>query len=57
MITNLFVLPDFAPGALKADSILTFTFHYTESGAWEGKDFEIRVFDAVMRQAAPLAGN
>lgn len=48
---------DFEPGALKADSVLTFTFQYTESGAWEGKDFEIRVFDAVMPQAAPLAGN
>lgn len=38
---------DFAPGELKADSKLVFTFHYTESGAWEGKDYEIKVFAPV----------
>ena len=43
---------DFEPGEIKTDSKLVFTFHYTESGAWEGKDFEIRVFEPVTGAAA-----
>ncbi|MBI5491579.1 MAG: glucan 1,4-alpha-glucosidase [Deltaproteobacteria bacterium] len=35
---------DFKPGTFRSDSKLTFTFHYTDTGAWEGKDYDIRVY-------------
>ncbi|MBI5588163.1 MAG: glucan 1,4-alpha-glucosidase [Deltaproteobacteria bacterium] len=48
---------DFAPGALASDSKLTFTFRYPDRDAWEGKDYEIRVFEPVTQKTMPLTSN
>jgi glucoamylase len=45
---------DFAPGSLTPDSVLTFTFRYTDRGEWEGKDFKIRVFEPTTEMRTVL---
>ncbi|MBI5644086.1 MAG: glucan 1,4-alpha-glucosidase [Deltaproteobacteria bacterium] len=35
---------DFKPGAFKPGTRLIFTFHYTDTGAWEGRDYDLRVY-------------
>ncbi len=35
---------DFKPGSFESGAKLSFTFHYHDTGAWEGKDYEIRIY-------------
>lgn len=40
---GLFYL-DFPPFSFESESALTFTFHYTGTGSWEGRDYGIKIF-------------
>lgn len=47
---------DFEPGTFRKEAVLIFTFHYTDTGQWEGKDYQLRIFEPSGVQTPAFAG-
>lgn len=44
---------DFEPQNFEADTKLVFTFHYTDTNTWEGKDYVVNIFERPAAEQAP----